>query len=378
MKRCDAFLADARSTPVLISLAAMQAWSDDGSRRPYEMYDGIACIDVMGPLGDKWYCQTSYEDLQDELAQALADSSVRGIMLRVNSPGGFTDNAFETAAAIGAAAKLKPMCAVVTGMAYSGGYLLASQAGKIYLEPAITGGVGSIGVYCGHVDYSGALEQAGVKVTLISAGEGKVDGNPYEPLSADAKARMEADVQRLYGEFTGAVARGRGMTMEAVVKLGAHLYDGAQQALASGLIDQAGKCEDAISALVQEASAGKFSARAGEKGKKQMAEVDDKAAVTEARAAGFADAQEIAELCTVAGKPGKVAEFLQGKKTAAEVRTALLAERAAEAGANLDLTVSPGEDTTGADGKGAGKGHGKASAWGAVLEKVGLKKKEVK
>jgi len=103
--------------------------------------------------------------------------------------------------------------------AYSAAYLLASQANRIYCSP-VSGGVGSIGVFCTHFDLSGALEGAGIKVTLVSAGKGKTDGNPYEPLSETALADMKQYVGYLYGEFVGAISRGRGLATAGIVEYG--------------------------------------------------------------------------------------------------------------------------------------------------------------
>lgn len=369
MTRAEAFLNGMRERGALVNLAALRAWSNDGERgRNYEVRDGAALIAVLGPLGNSWYCQTSYEDLQAEIASALADPRVQSIVLVVDSPGGYTAGAFECASAIAAAGKVKPVASVVTGVAYSGGYLMASQAEKIYLANEVTGGVGSIGVYVGHTDYSGALEQAGIKVTLLSAGEGKTDANPYEPLSETAKANAQAEVDRLYGEFVGAVARGRGMKPEAVQGLGAALFNGGAAAQAAGLVDAVGDLGLAITAL---RSADGFAARAAEKRGEQMEKAEIDKLVSEARAAGFGDAQEVVELCEVAGRRDLIAGFVGQKKSAADVRKDLLAARAAAAGGELNTGSMPGDDAKGADK--SGKGQGKASAWGDVLAKAGIR-----
>ena len=67
-----------------------------------------------------------------------------------------------------------------------------------------------------HVDVSGLLEKFGEKVTLISAGKYKVEGNPYEPLTEEARAAIQQDVDHYYDLFVDAVAKGRGVTAKAV------------------------------------------------------------------------------------------------------------------------------------------------------------------
>jgi ClpP class serine protease len=64
-----------------------------------------------------------------------------------------------------------------------------------------TGEVGSIGVVAVHIDESGADEKAGLAWTFVFAGECKIDGNAHEPLSDRARATIQADVDRLYGEL---------------------------------------------------------------------------------------------------------------------------------------------------------------------------------
>ena len=78
-----------------------------GARRPYAIQDGVAVIDIAGVLANEpslfdaiLYGATAYGKILDEVEQAASDPEVRGILLRVNSPGGDSENAFETAAAL--------------------------------------------------------------------------------------------------------------------------------------------------------------------------------------------------------------------------------------------------------------------------------------
>ena len=100
------------------------------------------------------------------------------------------------------------------------------------------GEVGSIGVYMAHVDVSGAMEKDGVKVTLVSAGENKVEGNPYQPLAPDAKKFMQSRINDYYGAFTRDVAKGRGVSVDTVRNdMGKGRCYGAAQAKAAGMVD---------------------------------------------------------------------------------------------------------------------------------------------
>src|SRR5581483_8663120 len=90
----------------------------------------------------------------------------------------------------------------------SAAYWLASQAHEIVASPSSE--VGSVGVYQLHRDVSKAMDAAGVKHTLVSAGKYKVEGNPYEPLAGEARDAVQQVVDDYYGMFVKAVADGRG------------------------------------------------------------------------------------------------------------------------------------------------------------------------
>jgi ClpP class serine protease len=235
----------------------------------------------------------------------------------------------------------------------------------------VTGGVGSVGVYAAHVDMSALLEKAGVKVTFISAGKGKVDGNPYEPLSESARKQMQAEVDRLYGAFVATVATGRGMTPEDIRKIGAQTFHGSQQAIGIGYADVAGTLEQAwfeLATASQAASKSIFSMAASAMtspkevpsmtgtGTEKPADANAKPPVdaaasnasaediAKAKAEGYADAEAVIDLCMIAGKPLKVAQDFIGKRTsAADVRKQLLDERVKAGGADLQTQVLPHE-----------------------------------
>ncbi len=342
-------LARLGSRPALLNMAVLGSPGDE--RKPYQVAERVALIHVAGLLTNdaQWGDETDYRDIQSEVRQASADPDVDGILLLVNSPGGETENAFETAAVVSEAGRQKPLWAVADTMAYSAAYLLASQASQIYVPP-MTGGVGSVGVYCAHFDVSEFLKKSGVKVTLISAGEGKTDGNPYEPLSNSAKQRLAGEVERLYAMFVANVARGRKLSEDAVRKLGAYCYEGPQASLAAGLADAAGTADEAwmrlalargkpemtlstaASAVTSTREVGTMSDMKHPEGAQPP---DADKLLAEARLQGRADAVEIVDLCQIAGKTTLAAKFLAEGKTAAQVREALLNQQADAAGPEI-------------------------------------------
>jgi len=157
---------------------------------------------------------TSVEKLTSTYRAALNDPNVKAIVFDVDSPGGAVDGVPELADEIYSGRGKKKTVAVANTMAASAAYWIASAADEFIVTPS--GAVGSIGVWGAHEDYSKALEQEGVKVTLISAGKYKVEGNPYEPLSEEARLALQADVDHFYQMFVNAVAKNRGVQASAV------------------------------------------------------------------------------------------------------------------------------------------------------------------
>jgi capsid assembly protease len=193
-------------------------------------------VGIIGVLGQNdWYADSDYAQIRQDVRRALADPSVRTIDLVIDSPGGSVLGLPETADAIRAANKQKPVRAFVTGIAASAAYWLASQASTITLTPS--GEVGSVGVLDLHADISKALDNAGVKLTAVTAGEHKVERAPFTPLSDDAKAHMQSSVNQWYGDFLSAVRRGRGARVSSTGNYGGGRMLSSQDALAAGMVD---------------------------------------------------------------------------------------------------------------------------------------------
>jgi signal peptide peptidase SppA len=186
---------------------------------------------------------------REQLDAAMASSDVSSILIDVDSPGGLVDQVPETAAAVRAAAAVKNVVAVADTKALSAAYWIASQASEVVVTPS--GYAGSIGVYRVHVDESGLNDQLGLKVTYVSAGKFKTEGNPDEPLDETAQEAWQTAVDDLYGQFVGDVARGRKTSAEAVrAGFGEGRSLGAQRAVDAGLADRVATFDDVLSELL--------------------------------------------------------------------------------------------------------------------------------
>ena len=186
--------------------------------------------DVSGPGS------TSTQQFASALRQAIADPAVGQILIDIDSPGGSVYGVAELAADIIKAKAQKPIIAVANSLAASAAYWIGASASELYVTPG--GEVGSIGVWQAHFDYSKALEEDGVKPTLISAGKFKVEGNPYVPLDEEAKGFMQTRVDEYYAAFVKGVAKGRGVGIEQVRSgMGEGRVLGADGALAQSMVD---------------------------------------------------------------------------------------------------------------------------------------------
>ena len=186
--------------------------------------------DISGPGS------TSTQQFTSALRQVLADDTVGQILIDIDSPGGSVYGVAELASEIIKARAQKPVVAVANSLAASAAYWIGCSASEFYVTPG--GEVGSIGVWQAHFDYSKALEEDGVKTTLVSAGKFKVEGNPYVPLDPQAQAFMQSRVDDYYNAFIQAVAVGRGVSVDAVRNgMGEGRVLGADAALAQRMVD---------------------------------------------------------------------------------------------------------------------------------------------
>jgi signal peptide peptidase SppA len=187
--------------------------------------------DISGPGS------VSTEMFGKALRELLTDDSVGSILIDIDSPGGSVYGVQELADEIYQARSKKPVVAICNSLCASAAYWLGSQCSELFVTPG--GEVGSIGVIMAHVDYSEANAKDGIKVSYITAGAYKAEGNSNEPLSAEARAYEQTRVDDYYGAFTRAVARGRGVPVGTVrsVEWGAGRVLGARDALAEKIVD---------------------------------------------------------------------------------------------------------------------------------------------
>lgn len=232
-----------------------------GTKQRFARQGSLAVIPVRGPILQRasqiGECDEGIgtDQIEYALSEAVGDPTVEQILLTFDTPGGSVFGVSELADKMAQWTQAKPIYGIADSMSASAGYWLMAQCTKCYVTPG--GMVGNIGVYSAHEDISRALEQAGVTINLVSAGKYKTEGNPFEPLSDEARGAMQSSIDDYYGMFTAAVARGRGVSTQAVVDgMGQGRCLNAKAALAAGLVDGVMPFGDLVQQLVSARPAG--------------------------------------------------------------------------------------------------------------------------
>ncbi len=247
----------------------MQAFMgrDDEPPAMRKQGNNVAIVPVRGVIAHRMEAMSassggaSCEAISSMLRQAFADESVGTVVLDVDSGGGTVQGVPELVDEIQQlkGRGTKQLIAMINGIAGSAALWIASQADEIVCIPS--GEVGSIGVFSVHKDLSAALAKEGITITLIKAGKFKTEGNPFEPLSEETRARVQDKVDEAYALFEVGLnpninrvrsdyGEGRMLT--------------AKEAKAAGLIDRIGTMDETLSRLVGKSSKAGMRAEADE------------------------------------------------------------------------------------------------------------------
>lgn len=215
----------------------------------------VVMIPVMGELWPRenlftyFFGGASVERIRAQVRTALADETVKAIVLKFDSPGGLVDGIPEFAAELFAARGTKPIVSMIdAGACASAAYWLAANTEAISMSSSSQ--VGSIGILSIHESYARMLEEEGIDVTIIRSAPTKADGLPHEPLSDEARADLQAKVDERAGQFRADVARGRGVTTKVVQEtFGEGKVFFAKEAKAIGMVDRIETCDQLIARL---------------------------------------------------------------------------------------------------------------------------------
>lgn len=229
--------------------------------------DRIVSVSLQGAISSDALGITGSSALAKRMRELAENDRVKGVLLRINSPGGTVGASQELYRAVEKIRRQKPIVATVSDIAASGGYYIASAADEIIANPGSL--VGSIGVIIQGFSAAELLDTIGVDPQTVKTGPYKDLLSPTHPLTTEGRELLQGLVDSSYEQFIGAVSRGRqhmrsdigkvleesaiskreGMT-EAIVR---NYADGrvftGEQALEVGLIDQLGGIDDAVDHL---------------------------------------------------------------------------------------------------------------------------------
>lgn len=208
---------------------------------------GVAVIRVEGVImpgesGDVFGEAAGSETIIGLLDQAEADSSVKAIVLRVDSPGGGVVASDEIHHKLTQVEK--PVVVSMGTLAASGGYYISAPADYIYATPGTL--TGSIGVISSFVNAEELLDEVGVDVIALTTGDFKDTGSLYRELTPEEREYWQAILDETYDDFVGVVAEGRGLSEKEVFDLADGRVFTGQQALELGLVDELGYFDDAV------------------------------------------------------------------------------------------------------------------------------------
>lgn len=221
-----------RPSGEVVMLDAFEIEGEPAQPKAYDVVAGVAIIPVAGTLVQKlgtlrpYSGMTGYDGIRANLSMAIADETVRAVVLDIDSPGGEVAGCFDLVDAIAGMRGDKPMWSILSENAYSAAYAVASATDRIIVPR--TGGTGSVGVICMHVDFSKALSANGIAVTMIQYGDRKADGSEYAPLSKEALERFQGDVDTMGELFVDTVAGNRKIKASAVRGTQASTFLGAK------------------------------------------------------------------------------------------------------------------------------------------------------
>ena len=201
--------------------------------------DRIGVVDLDGVI-------LSPQPVVSELKKFADDSSIKAIILHVNSPGGgvaASEEIYREVKRVREEKKKRVVVSIET-VGASGAYYIASASNKIYADSGSI--VGSIGVIAQWVNYGDLLKWAKLKDVVVKTGEFKDTGNPARDLTPAEQAYMQALIDNMFGQFVQAVADGRGMKFDDVKSIAnGKVWTGAQ-AKSMKLIDDVGDFEAVV------------------------------------------------------------------------------------------------------------------------------------
>ncbi len=221
---------------LVVLLIAMRGPSDEGSAR---FSDHTAMVEVNGMISDA--TPANADNIIEGLQNAFASKHTKGVVLRINSPGGSpvqADYIYREIVRLRQEHPDIPVHAVIVDIGASGAYYIASAADNIYVNPSSI--VGSIGVLMNGFGFVDAMKKVGVERRLLTAGAHKGMLDPFQPLDKGDVKHIKTVLDDIHREFIAAVKAGRGERLGDDPNLYSGMFWSGIKSIELGLADEIG------------------------------------------------------------------------------------------------------------------------------------------
>ncbi|NKB47636.1 MAG: S49 family peptidase [Legionellales bacterium] len=221
---------------VLFIFVIWKAWS---SEKPTVVADAphVALIDIQGVISDDHYGGNA-DDIAKGLRSAYDNKKVKGIILRINSPGGSAvqaDYVFNEILRLRALYPEIPVYTVCTDVCASAAYYIASASDEIYANPSSL--VGSIGVLFNGFGFTGTMDKLGIDRRLLTSGQYKGFMDPFSPVNPIEEEHLQQLIDGVFEKFKQSVLQGRGDRLQDSQEIFSGLFWNGADAKQLGLID---------------------------------------------------------------------------------------------------------------------------------------------
>ena len=221
---------------ILLALVGISSitseWVQQGTK------NRIGIVDITGLISDSQY-------IVNQVKKFRQDKRIRGIILRIDSPGGAVGPSQEIYDEVLKTRESgKTIYASMGALAASGGYYIASAAEKIFANPGTL--TGSIGVIMVFSNAKGLMEKIGLQPEIVKAGEYKDIGSPARAMTQKERNLLQSVVTDVHQQFIEAVASGRDISVAEVTKIADGRILTGRQAYSLNLVDQMGGLQVSI------------------------------------------------------------------------------------------------------------------------------------
>lgn len=222
------------------ALVNQTPWTDS-----YSSKNQIAVLYASGDIEDGASTGINFEKLVPVINELAENENVKGLVLRVNSPGGSVFGSSQIGEALDYfQSKGKPLAVSMGDYAASGGYWISCHADKIFADPlTITGSIGIFGLI---PDVSGAMNKLGVNAVTVATNPEALFPSILKPMTEKQRAAMQANVERGYDQFVSRVATGRKMSQARVRAIAEGRVWNAMTAKKIGLVDSLSYLQNAV------------------------------------------------------------------------------------------------------------------------------------